>query len=229
MKQLSLLAAALLLSACAVSRSQQTTPRNSVASPSVPTSVPRESNAVQNRSIRSIDFKNFTFDWWPSWANAPATPKKIILKAGTMDLGHHWGKEPREFVLTQVEYGDLTSDNNEEAIVVMATITSGTARPFLIFVYAITDNGPKRLWVYQTGDRSDHGFHAVSVQDGELLVELYKPKIVEYEGKKIQMAESDTYLRDYYKWDGTDFRKMKTEELPINPDDKSPWVSRTNR
>lgn len=219
----------LILSACAVSNSRQANPPvvNS-ASLSSPSPTPNVSSAAQDSPIRSIDFKNFTYDWYPADYDVPATGKKIILKNGSMDTGFSYGQEPRQFFLIGdgVKYGDLTEDGNEEALVVLGIITSGTARHNLIFVYTTSNERPKRLWVFETGDRWDYGYHDALIKNGQLLIEQYKPKIIEYQGQKHDMSQSDTYIRDYYKWDGTQFRKIKTEELPIDTSDSNPWASR---
>lgn len=215
--------AVLLLSACAVTNPQPLSrPAADSVTPSAPTPSPTAS--APDTPIRRVDFKNFTFDWYPDWADVPATGKKIILKDGAMDLDFDYGKEPRRFKLTQSSYADLTGDGEEEAVLVMATITSGSDRPYLVFVYTMAGERPRRLWVYETGDRSNYGYRAASVSDGQLLLELYKPKIVESQGKQHNLSQSDTFVRDYYKWDGATFAKIKREESPIGPDDSKPWV-----
>jgi hypothetical protein len=110
-----------------------------------------------------------------------------------MELGFRYGKEPRQFFLIDegVKYGDLTGDGNEEALVVLGLITSGTARPNIIFIYTMPNDESKRLWVYETGDRADYGYHDVSIKEGQLLIERYKPKIIEYQGQKYNMSQSE--------------------------------------
>ena len=138
-------------------------------------------------------------------------------------------KSRERFFLTEgenygVRYGDLTDDSKEEAVVVLGVITSGTARANLIFIYTMLREKPVRLWVYETGDRSDYGYHAAAIKEGQLAIERYKPEIIEYQGQKHNMSRSDTYIRDYYKWTGVEFKKTKTEEIPIDPHDDNPWV-----
>jgi hypothetical protein len=215
----------LILSACAAGHSSQLeSPRNDNLSVASSRSSQIESPVVRNDPIRQVDFRNFTYDWYPVDYDVPATGRKIVLKNGTMDTGFRYGKEPRQFFLREFKYGDLTSDGSEEAIVVLQIITSGTARPSLIFVYKMLSDGPRRLWVYQTGDRWDHGYHDASIRDGQLLIERYKPSVIKYQGQKHDMSASEAYIRDYYKWDGTSFRKIKTEETPVDPTDKNRWA-----
>src|SRR5260370_1062603 len=95
-------------------------------------------NSSAPRSIRDVDFKNFTFNWYPRDADTPPVGRKIVLTNGEMDTG--WvGEERRTFFLINqpIKYGDLTGDGNEEAVVVLGTIISGMARPGVIFVYTI--------------------------------------------------------------------------------------------
>jgi hypothetical protein len=89
--------------------------------------------------IRSVDFKNFSFDWYPRWANTPSNGRKIVLGGGSMDTGFGYGKEPRKFFLIDepVEYGDLTRDGHEDAVVVLGVITSVPSNPRLL---AATNN-----------------------------------------------------------------------------------------
>ena len=217
----------LVLTACGITQPRQAAVRNANKSPDAAPSVPSDGSlSSQDSPIRRIDFSNFVYDWYPTWADEPATGRKIILKDGSMDLNFAYGKEPRKFSLIEngVSYGDLTGDKIEEAVVVLNTITSGTARPYLIFVYRMADGKPERILAYETGDRWDYGYHRAFIQNEELIIERYKPKIVEYQGQKYNMSSSDTYVRGYYKWNGEAFSEVKTQELPTELADKNPWV-----
>jgi len=187
-------------------------------------SVKSISAITKNDPIAKVDFKNFTYEWYPPDADIPATGKRIILKDGTMDTGFGYGREPREFFLRELKYGDLTTDDKDEAVVVLQMISSGTARPSLVFVYTMSNDRPKMLWFYETGDRWDYGYHGALIKDGQLIIERYKPSFLEYQGQKHDMSASEAYIRDYYKWDGTHFGKMKTKEVPVDPADKNRWV-----
>jgi len=74
-----------------------------------------------------------------------------------------------------VKYGDLTGDGREEAVVVLWIVTSGTARDGVVFVYTLSTGRPKRLFAFETGDRWDYGYHNAFINNGELIVERYKP------------------------------------------------------
>jgi hypothetical protein len=183
--------------------------------------------ASQESAIRSVDFRNFTYDWYPAWADATPAGRRIILKDGEMNLGYRQGKEPFKFYLpdTYVEYGDLTGDGVQEAVVTIGIIMSGTARPDLVFVYTPTSTSPKRLWVYETGDRAHRGLHRAFVENGSLVIEQYQPDTANDKGKVFELPTSHQYMRDYYKWTGHRFEKTKTDSnLPLDANDTSPWT-----
>lgn len=181
-------------------------------------------------AIRSVDFGNFDYDWYPADLDIPTTGKRIILKGGAMETEFSSGKEPRRFFLVSdgVKYGDLTGDGFEEAIVVLGMITSGTARAHLIFVYTLAQDKLKRIWVFQTGDRWDYGYRLASINEGAIIIDRYAPLIVDYKGGKHELSQSDTYVRDTYRWDGNQFVKTATEEVPVDSGDSNPWVRRTS-
>lgn len=191
-----------------------------------PITVQRSDPNVESNSIRQVDFGDFAYNWYPPDYNVPPTGSRIILKNGKMDTGFGYGREPREFLLRDVEYGDLTGDGKEEAVVVLQVITSGTSRPSLIFVYGSFGGRVKKLWVYQTGDRWNYGYHNATVKDRQLIIERYKPNVMEYGGEEHDLSSSNTYIRSYFKWNGKDFVETKTEETPADSNDKSPWVVR---
>lgn len=187
-------------------------------------STPKTSPTGWEQPIRNIDFRNFTYDWYPSDYSVPETGKRIILQDGTMKLGVRVGKEPREFFLSEVVYGDLTQDGKEEALVVLGAITSGTSRQFSLLIYTLEANKPKLLWTLQTGDRWDYGLHSAQISENNLVVETYKPTIIEFDGRKHNLSSSASYIRDSYNWNGKNFVKGSTVEVPVARDDKQPWV-----
>jgi hypothetical protein len=193
----------------------------------VATGAPSARNSRTPRSIRDVDFRNFTFNWYPPDADTPLQGRKIILMNGEMDTG--WvGEERRTFFLinTPIKYGDLTGDGHEEAVVVLGTIISGTARPGVIFVYTMLHGKPTLLLAYETGDRWDYGYHSASIHNDELIIERYKPYVLVYEGQKHDVSSSDSYIREHYKWDGARFRKIGSETVPVDAKDSAPWAHR---
>src|SRR6266446_7036154 len=109
---------AVFLSACSLSN--YGTARHSDDSSKANTGLPMDRSITkQNDPIRAIDFRNFTYDWFPPNYDPPPDGRKIVLKNGSMDLGYREGKEPWKFFLRDLKYGDLTDDNREEAVIVL--------------------------------------------------------------------------------------------------------------
>lgn len=179
----------------------------------------------QDDSIRKVDFSNFTYNWYPDWGDIPVEGKKIVLREGEMNMDVSSGvNAPRGFFLADLNYGDLTGDNMEEAIVTLGIWSTGTARHHAIFVYTRTHKLPKMLWIYETGDRAYGGYRRAYVENNQLVVELYKPFTKIVEGEEITLPSSSTSTRDYYQWSGINFKRIKTEEFPNTPEEGKPWV-----
>jgi len=186
-----------------------------------------EPSVPRYHSIREIDFRNFTYEWFPDWCDTSATAKRITLRRGLMNIRCGKDQDPAELSLTDMQYGELTADGSEEAVITLRIIMAGTARPHLILVYTLSDGQPKRLWIYETGDRAREGLHTVSVESGQLVIELYKPVAVPDDSRQmVELASSDRYTRNYYAWNGREFFKTKTEERPTDLSDTNPWVVR---
>ena len=128
------------------------------APPTPATSTVAPSGGTKKNQIRSIDFRNFTYDWYPPEYRS-RRDERVILKDGSMDVELAPGKEPRKFYIVEVKYGDLTQDGNEEALVIMGVITSGTARDTLLFVYGMSGDAPKR-YCQVNGGRCNWTIHS---------------------------------------------------------------------
>ena len=185
--------------------------------------------AIGGATIRAVDFRNFTFRWYPRWADTPRQGRKITLTNGEMNTDFNYGKEPRRFYLMDedpIGYGDLTGDGNDEAVVTLGIISSGTDRPGVVFVYTMARGKPERLFARETGDRWDYGYHSATIRNGELIIERYKPVIIVYRGQNHDMSASNFYIRERYKWNGRRFRKTKTETVPVDVNDRAWWAHR---
>ncbi len=190
-----------------------------MTSPSV-----ESSNSTDN-PIRKVDFRNFTYDHYPDWGDISIKGKKIILRNGEMDVDVSFTvNAPRGFWLADAEYGDVTGDEIEEAVVTLGIWSPGTARHHVVFVYGMLNNQPRKLWVYETGDRAWWGYRRAYVENGKLLVERYKPDTIISDGEKIELNSSGYYTRDYYEWRRGNFKKIKTEEYPNDAESGKPYV-----
>jgi hypothetical protein len=115
--------------------------------------------------------------------------------------------------LLSAVYGDLTGDGADEAMVVLAVSTNGSAIPHAVYVYTLEENQPKLLWSFSTGDRADGGLRNIYADQGDLVVELYgKGKVLGTDLYADDGSGSHTpypyyFTQTRYKWDGTDFKQ----------------------
>lgn len=110
-----------------------------------------------NSPIRSIDFRNFTYPFTEDLID-PTKPKRtFMLREGKRpETRNKQGLvDEMGIYLDDVFYGDVTSDNQEDAIVIMSILTGGSAAPNIVYVYTLEDNRPKQLWSFSTGDRAN--------------------------------------------------------------------------
>ena len=166
-------------------------------------------SSAPSYSIRSVDFSNFTYSWIADLGN----PKKTFtLQNGELPPT----RNERGLVdgmgvsLERVEYGDVTGDGQEEAIVVLSILTGGSATPHAIYVYGRGGDQTKLLWSGSTDDRADGGLQKVYAQNGELVLERFSPV-----GKKGDCCPT-RFTRVRYEWRGHRFhQKGKEETWPI--------------
>jgi hypothetical protein len=72
-----------------------------------------------------------------------------------------------------VDYGDVTGDGIEEAMVVLYAEVGGNESTQDVFVYTSQGRHLKLLWKFATGDGADGGLKRVYAENGKLVVELY--------------------------------------------------------
>jgi hypothetical protein len=120
------------------------------------------------KSIRSIDFRDFTYpgstygefqDYYPE--------ETFTLRDGA------WGGPEYGMTLMTVSYGDVTGDGREEAILTFDQETDGSAALSSVYVYTLKDHRPKLLWAFESGDRAEGGLRHAYASGGKLWVELY--------------------------------------------------------
>jgi hypothetical protein len=81
--------------------------------------------------------------------------------------------------VTPIEYGDVTGDGREEAMVVLYAEVGGTSNSNDVFIYTLKNAKPVLLWKFATGDRADGGLRRIYAENGQLVVELAgKNKII---------------------------------------------------
>ncbi len=176
------------------------------------------------RSIRSIDFQNFTYPRVGE-QRAYIRRKTFTLKAGEyleheIEDGMHFGG---------VVYGDVTGDGSEEAIAILGIQNRGSAIPNCVYIYTLKHSQPSLLWGFVTGDRADGGLRRIYVEEGELVIELYGKgtriggKLYGTEMVGACCAKSVTRTR--YRWRRDRFRPQGRSEVFPNPASNSSYVS----
>ena len=166
--------------------------------------------------IRTIDFRNFTYHWYPKWDYSASTRSTVVLKDGVMEVNApSEGNEPRSFEFVNVAYADLTGDDREEAVVTLSIRSGGTSRTHCIFVYTLSGESPELLWVHETGDRAVEGLRNAYIQDRSLVIEQYDP---------LFGNTAKTFTRSYYQWSAKSFRILRTEKIPNDLKDGEPRV-----
>jgi hypothetical protein len=107
------------------------------SSPSHVKSAPTQATASASPSgpIRKVDFKNFTYPWYPSDYTPPHGDRKITLRDGEMKVDAVKNIDRLRAGLPNVSYADLTGDGQEEAIVTVVTNFDPNGSVACIFVY----------------------------------------------------------------------------------------------
>jgi hypothetical protein len=167
-------------------------------------------------SIRSIDWANFTY---------PRT-SELQVKDGRRSFTLQKGEFPETknevgMYLADVDYGDVTGDGVEEAMVRLGIHTGGSSMPNCLYIYTLKENRPRLLWAFVTGDRTDGGLRNIYAKGGKLVVELYGKntriggKLYDTEDAPACCAKSVT--RTYYQWRRGNFRQVGSSEVFPNP------------
>jgi hypothetical protein len=119
---------------------------------------------IHDSSVRKIDFKNFTYSY----------PNKdygelLKLKNGKKDMS----KDEDGAEIGQIEYGDVTNDGVEDAMVDIFPVMTGNCQCENVFIYTSENKKPKLLWGFDTWDRAEGGFKKAYSESGNLAVETF--------------------------------------------------------
>ncbi len=211
---------------------KSSTPSNSF---STMTPQPSESPSTEKEPdspIRKLDFGNFVFPKLPS---GKCSKQKIALVNGRYDAPEDL--VPRKIpsvdcwsvALGLINYGDVTGDGEEDAIVTLYAELGGTEGSQDVYIYAFGVRRPKLLWKFATGDRADGGPRRIYAENGKLVIELYG--IGTAIGKKLYGTEDvgaccpNHYTRTKYRWIENHFRQDGKEEVLANPSGSSEIVN----
>ena len=123
--------------------------------------------------IRSIDFKNFTYE--PLCVGDEA--RKVTVKGGSFSEEKQMeGYVDRfYFEVFGVAFGDLDGDKQDEALVLGVCNSGGTGNFSEGFVYQIKNGKPVLIERFEGGDRAYGGIKAARVENGLAVIERYDP------------------------------------------------------
>jgi hypothetical protein len=182
-------------------------------------------------AVRKIDFRNFAF---PKLPTGKCSLNEVRLRDGKYDApADVAGKRPApdcwSVRLGSITYGDVTGDNNEEAIVELYAEAGGTEASEDVFIYTEANGNPVLLWQFATGDRADGGLRRIAAENGELVIDLFG--VGTAVGKKLYGTEAvgaccpKHFTRTKYKWDGSQFQQDGSAAVFDNPSESSAPVT----
>lgn len=121
------------------------------------------------RSVREVDFKNFTFVPYCTGE----TPENVTVKNGEFSE-----EKPEDgyvdrfyFKVYDASFGDLNGDGREEAVILSVCNTGGTGNFTEGFIFGIGGGKPRLLARIPGGDRAYGGLRTARVEKGLLVVE----------------------------------------------------------
>jgi hypothetical protein len=169
------------------------------ASQNRPSNVPALSAPTPVSAIRAVDFDNISYPHFPDYSDPNGRKKKYVTL------------EPGEGGPNFINYGDITGDGIEEAIVALGIDNHGSAIPYYVYVFAVENGKPKLIWDFETGDRADGGLRNVYADNAQLVIELFgKDRVIGgqlYRGEEgLCCPGSFTHTR--YKWTGQRFEEI---------------------
>ncbi len=166
--------------------------------------VPAPSAPTPDSPIRSIDFDNISYPNFPDYSDRSGRKKKYITL------------KPGEGGPNFINYGDITGDGIEEAMVALGIDNHGSAIPDYVYIFAIENGKLKLIWDFETGDRADGGLRNVYAENGQLVIELFgKDRVIGgqlYRGEEGLCCPS-LFTRTRYTWTGKRFEQTGTEVL----------------
>lgn len=190
-------------------RSDAHSPSTQTANSSSLQPSPSPTQNKEPSAIRDVDFKNFTYPWYPSFLKSSS--REVPLRDGKLEIeeDRQAGIGNLSLELADVSYVDLKADGKEEAIVTVAGITGVNRFVGSVFIYAIEKGKPNLLWHHETGDRADGGLRRIAVDSGTLILEEYARS--EGDGG---LCCPKKFIRSHYKWNGNHFEKIRSAMLP---------------
>lgn len=165
-------------------------------------------------SIREIDFKNFTHPWTEA---QEFDEKEFALENGEKEKTD----ETNGASLLEIEYGDITNDGVEEAMISLAPETGGNCSCEMVYIYTLENKKPKLLWSFDTEDRAQGGLKKVYATGGDLTVETFGDSKFENDKWNFSLPKDKfgglccptAYTKIRFKWNGSKFEVEGKPEL----------------
>lgn len=125
--------------------------------------------AYSQSDIRKVDFNNFTY----TPACAGEKPTKVRVKNGEFE------SEKQEdgyvdrfyFKVYNINYGDVTGDGKDDAVMLSICNTGGTGNFTEGFIYSISGGKAVLTARIPGGDRADGGLRDVKIEKGLIVIE----------------------------------------------------------
>lgn len=170
------------------------------------------------RAVRSIDFANFTYDWFPKY-DSIVIKKNIVL---------HNGENPEKYVtgpgirpngdyyteqLLNVSYKDLTGDGKEEAVVTVG-VTFFRWTPVCMFIFGEENKHAVFLWKYAV-DARQYELRGIKTDGRNLIIEAYDNNFDD-----AATCCPKRYIRRTFTWNGRSFQEKNTETVPYGKDSR---------
>ncbi|HRH40334.1 MAG TPA: hypothetical protein PKY82_01725 [Pyrinomonadaceae bacterium] len=178
----------------------------SVSPSSIPNLSPPPKSIAENtknyESIRKVDFKNFTYLY-------PDESETFTLKDGKLEKT----EDIDGAILGKIEYGDVTNDKNEEALINIQPITGGNCQCVMVYIYTLENKKTKLLWSFETYDRAQGGFKRTYSENSNLVVETFGDNKFENgkwdfrisKDKPTGLCCPTAFTKIVFKWNGEKF------------------------
>jgi hypothetical protein len=163
--------------------------------------------------IRSVDFDNISYPNFPDYSDPDGRKKKYVTL------------KPGEGGPNFINYGDITGDGDEDAMVALGIDNHGSAIPDYVYIFTMEKGKAKLIWDFETGDRADGGLRNVYADNGQLVIELFgKDRVIGgqlYRGEEGLCCPS-SFTRTRYRWTGKHFEEVSRAVLKNPSSDANP-------
>lgn len=162
------------------------------------------------KSIRNIDFNNFTYDVPCGTSQSISfTVKNGIYSVSLLD---HTTRN-NTFKILGVGFGDVNSDGRLDGIVFASCHLGISKTPIQYrtegFVYTLKNNKPFLLSRLEGDNNSFNTVKNISMENGILTI----VRRSDYQKSERNVLPNDDYFRVSYKWDGVKMRRISAERM----------------